>query len=149
MKDAAVVEMEEALRAIQTLVGRSARPTRHDARRILLALGELLLEGREAEAGQYAERLLAILTRVRAPWEGACREELALACGEHVQSVDPKWLQLPRFDFAYVVEARRRLEMRLRALERLGQDADEDWLDRVAQADQLLEPYLRGRTSPG
>jgi hypothetical protein len=145
MKDSAANEMEEALRALQTLVGRKSRPTRHDARRILLALGEILLEGREAEALPFVERLRAILAPVLPAWEAACRDELALACAEHVQSVDPKHLQHPRFDFAYVVEARRRLEMRLAALECLGQEADEAWLDRVVRADELLEPYLRGR----
>ncbi len=138
-------ELEEAVRTLEALVGRGARPSRHDARRILLALGEILLEGDEPAASGPIGRLRAVVERVREAWEKACGEELALAASEHVQGVDPRWLSHPRFDLAYVVEARRRLEMRLRAMERLGQEPDEVWLDRIAQADQLLQPHLEDR----
>jgi hypothetical protein len=68
---------------------------------------------------------------------------MELSCTEHVQAIDPRYLDHPRYDFDYTVQARQRLEMRFNALDLLGVDADEVLLAQVARADAILEPYLQ------
>lgn len=127
-------------------------PDRFLAREILLALGELALSGEDpaedGPAAAWAVRLRAALEPVAERFTEALREELDLAASEHTLGVDPRFLDHPRYDLDYAVLARERLEARLVAADLLGFEPDEALLERVAEADRLLEPYLRGRPGP-
>lgn len=129
--------------------GKGSRPSRVHARELLLAIGALAIEGRTKEAKEAISGLLPTLERLGDAWLEAIGQEMDLACSEHIQGVDPRYLQHARFDFSYVIEARQRLEMRLRALDVLGVDADERALDQVAEADDRLRPYLEARDQEG
>lgn len=151
MTDQLATALESAVQRIEQLAKRKRRPTRFEARELLLALGALLLEDRGSETTAPRERLARALRKEAEAWEAAVNEELQLAGMEHIQGVDPRHLDHPRYDFEYTIEARRRLEMRLVALDALGLEAPEDLLARVARADAMLEPYLRaqdGRPNP-
>jgi hypothetical protein len=145
MTDELSAALESALARLEQLKKRKRAPSRFEARKLLLALGALLLEERDSEVAQVRERLERALRDVSEPWELAVNEELQLAGMEHMQGVDPRHLDHPSYDFEYTVEARRRLEMRLAALDTLGLTAPADLLSRIAQADAMLEPYLRAR----
>ena len=137
-------------------VGKAIRgrrsPTRYDARDLLILLGRRALD---AEQGESDSAVIAVAERLRVAvepwgeaWERAVEEELALAAGEHVRSVDPRFLAHPRYDLAYTVGARERLEARLVACRLLGLDPPEALLDRIEEADVALEPLLRGSEEP-
>lgn len=132
--------IDENLVDLKQRLAKKAQPNRFHARELLTALGTLIIE----EGAEIPE-----IERVRAAvapfenWEHAVAEEMSLACTEHVQGVDPRFLDLPNFDFDYLVAARERLEARLAAVEALGLQISEDLLNRVAEADRVVEPYLR------
>lgn len=152
MTDGLATALESAVQRIEQLAKRKRRPTRFEARELLLALGALLLDERASETTAAIERLGRALREETEAWGAAVNEELQLAGMEHVQGVDPRHLDHPRYDFEYTIEARRRLEMRLVALDALGLTAPEDLLARVALADAILGPYLGtqdGRPGPG
>ena len=142
---------EQAVRALAKAARSKNPPSHRHARDILLLLGAAVLaEGEDAQE----ERLAAIDGAVgerREPWLRAVEHELAMACNEHVQSVDPRYLDHPRYDFAYTIAARERLEARLAAASVMGIEVSEEALERVAQADRSLAPYLRerGLDAPG
>ena len=139
--------IEECLGELKQLAKKKAQPNRFHARALLMALGSLLLkEGDEVpESAQVLEAVKPF-----DGWEKAVAEEMSLACTEHVQGVDPRFLSLPNFDFDYLVVARQRLEERFTALDALGLNPPEQLLDRVAEADRAVEPYLREhRGEPG
>lgn len=138
-------QLETALLGLEGLVKNKRRPTRHHARDILLPLGHLILEQGPDGLRKPVERIERATSTVTEEWARAVQDELTLACTEHVQSVDPRYLQHPRYDFDYTVAARERLEARLRAASELSLAPSEELLQRVAQADALLEPYLRTR----
>lgn len=140
--DAAIAELATALRRKRT-------PSRYHAREILIALGQRLLAGDETRAASASERIADVVRARSAEWERAVLEELDLACTEFVLSVDPRYLSHPRYDFAYTITARERLEARLVAADRLGIVPGEGLLERVVQADLALEPHLRRRDGPG
>jgi hypothetical protein len=130
----------ENLADLKQRAAKRGQPNRFHARELLTALGELVLA--ENETIPEVEQVRAAV----APfdnWEKAVAEEMSLACTEHVQGVDPRFLDHPRFDFDYLVAARERLEARFAALEVLGLQTSEDLLNRVAEADRVAEPYLR------
>lgn len=131
--------LAEALTDLEALAREGRRPTRYDARALLLALGRLLLEEGAGAAQKELARIRAIQDAPLRGWRRAVREELSLAAAEHVQGVDPRFLSHPRYDFAYALGARERLEQRLRAAEALGISPPEHLLERVAEADRLLE----------
>jgi hypothetical protein len=135
--------LREALADLRTLARRKSRPTRYEARAVLVGLGLLVLAEGEAAAREW----LGELTVARAPFEEAfaraAAEELSLAAAEHVRSVDPRFLDHPRYDLAYTVAARERLEARLIAAVLLELEVGEALLEQVAGADRLLEPLLR------
>lgn len=137
----------ENLADLKKRAAKRTEPNRFHARELLTALGELIL----AEEREPPE--VALVRAAVAPfekWEQAVAEEMSLACTEHVQGVDPRFLDLPNYDFDYLVTARERLEARLAAVEALGLQVSEDLLNRVAEADRLVEPYLRRqRGEPG
>jgi hypothetical protein len=137
-------EFGEALAAADALhkdPRRPRRPTHLLARAILVPLGESLLEDPTA-ASPALERVRAIVARDVEGWQAAVDEELTLAGTEHVRSCDPKALKLPRYDFAYTIAARHRLEARLRAAADLDLPASETLLDQIERADRLLAPHL-------
>lgn len=137
-------DLDAALAEIEGHTAKNRPPTRHHARAVLMALGERLLEG--APASEPAiERLSQVVRRFEVEWSQSVRDELVLACTEHIQSVDPRYLDHPRYDFEYTIAARARLEARLHAATRLDLRPSQELLNRVARADALLEPYLRKR----
>ncbi len=132
-------ELETAVRAVEACSGASKRRvTRHEARPVLLGIGECLIEGRTPEAEDALARLRRLPAELREAFDAAVRDELEMACSEHVRSVDPRYLQRPDYDLAYTVAARHRLECRLRAAERLGIDLAGAWLENIRRADALL-----------
>jgi len=143
MKSDPTATFKQALAELRQHLSKNkkASPSRFHARALLCSLGEVALDGGEPES--LASELAEVVKDHREGWERAVREELELACTEHIQGVDPRFLKHPRYDFEYTVTARRRLEMRLRAVELMGLSVDERLLDQVAEADARLEPHLR------
>lgn len=140
-----VRDIEGVLAELSALARRrGGAPDRHHARGALLALGRLALAEGEEAAAPWVERLAGALAPFAEAFERAVHEELALAADEHVRGVDPRYLDHPRYDLGYAVLARERLEERLVAADLLGVEPDEALLERVAGADRLLEPYLKG-----
>ncbi len=129
---ASLDEFERIIRAKQSLV-------RRDARAILLGLGLRLDEGLDIAAD--LERLARLSAKRRAEWEALLASELELACAEHIHSVDPRYLDLPNYDFEYTLDARERLRLRLIAYEALGHPVAPAWLERIEAADRLLESH--------
>jgi len=121
---------------------RGATPTRHEVRDLLLRLGETILEGRADEVQAGLEEVRGWLRAAPAAWRGAIDGELSMAVTEHVRSVDPRWLDHPRYDLAYTVEARHLLEARVRAAEALGVEVPDALLAAMARADAVLAPRL-------
>jgi len=135
-------------------LGRRAKakevPDRQLVRALLLALGRLALTEGESGARGRARELREAAEGHGEAWEQALESELSLAVAEHVHSVDPRYLELPSYDFAYTIAARERLEQRLRACELLDWRVPESLLDQVAAADARLAPYLdRGAAQEG
>ena len=120
-------------------------PSRFVARDLLLALGEVALDGDPASVESDVAALRTALEPVDDAWRKSLGQEMELACTEHVQAIDPRYLDHPRYDFQYTVQARQRLEMRFSALDLLGVEVDEALLGQVARADAILEPYLQGK----
>lgn len=145
---AALATLEVALKRLTALAKKKRGPSRFDARDILLAVGELAQTGQVDALQAPLERLEALLKPHREQWERALAEELELACTEHIQGVDPRFLEHPRYDFAYTIEARHRLELRLVALDQLEIEPRADLLSGVERADERLAPYLARRV-PG
>lgn len=132
--------IEENLVDLKQRAAKHQQPNRFHARELLVSLGELILaEGEGVPEVARVREAVAPFTN----WEKAVAEELSLACTEHVQGVDPRYLDLPNYDFDYLVAARERLEARLTAVDALGLQVAEDLLNRVAEADRVVEPYLR------
>lgn len=132
--------IEENLAELKQRATKKQQPNRFHARELLVALGELILaEGEELPEIERVRTALAPFEH----WDKAVAEELSLACTEHIQGVDPRYLDLPNYDFEYLVGARERLEARLTAADALGLPVSEDLLNRVAEADRVVEPYLR------
>jgi len=132
-------DLEALIRVLEARAGRGAPLTRHDARPILLCIGRSLLARRPEELGDAAERLRRLPEPFRLSWAAAVRDEMSMACTEHVRSVDPRFLKHPQYDLAYTLEARRELEARSMACALLGQPLDAASKAAVARADALLE----------
>jgi hypothetical protein len=138
----ALLELLEAAR-------RGQAPTRHQARDLLLALGVAIRAEDGVEVGGAVESLRECASsnpRFRERWRAAVTDEMTLACTEHVRSADPRYLDPPRYDFEYTISARDRLELRLRAAEKLGLSPDARWMEQVARADELLARSLARRS---
>lgn len=144
MTDTRVEQVEEALTELRRRIKAEEPLDRFLARAILVPLGTLHLEESE-EAARLARALREASEAVAEAWAAALDSELQLAATEHVRSVDPRFLDKPIYDFAYTVAARERLEARLVAASLLAYEVDESLLDRVAEADRLLAPYLEQR----
>ena len=140
-------DLDSALDELGRWVKQKKKPTRHHARAVLIAMGRWIEDDTPAETdiealGQRIETLVAPLGEA---WEAAVHDELILACTEHVQSVDPRYLDHPRYDFAYTLAARETLEARLVAATALDMSPSEELLNKVSRADQVLQPYLDRR----
>ncbi|HEV8112502.1 MAG TPA: hypothetical protein VGR31_06975 [Planctomycetota bacterium] len=133
-------ELDRSLAQLEALAARGGRPSRYDARELLLALGESPAAGGGARA-----RIEALPPTFREAWEAAVRDELSMAGTEHVRSVDPRYLDRPGYDFEYTIEARERLETRLRGAEQLGLRTDEALAAAIRRADELLRTQLERR----
>lgn len=144
-------DLEAALAALEALARSMGTLTRHDVRPILLGIGESLPSAVAADVDACRERFSALPLAFRTAWEAAVRDELAMACTEHIRSVDPRYLDHPAYDLRYTVEARRALEDRLRAAGITGVPLDEALSSAVHRADALLESRLsrdRGMEGP-
>jgi hypothetical protein len=138
-------ELELALAAIQALEKRRGRPTRHDARPVLLELGRLLGEG-DGHAAEEAKRRIAGLPAGFAEgWTVAVRDEISMAATEYTLSLDPRYLDHPKYDWEYTLEARRRLAWRLEAVRFLGIPTEASTLAAIERSDRLLEDRGPGR----
>lgn len=140
--------LPEVLAEVKAWVARGRPPTRQHARGVLVGLGLAILEGR---AGDEAESLARVATWIaRAPdaWKAAFDSEIAMAATEHVRSADPRWIEKPEYDWAYVVDARHRLEARLACAEHLQVEVPEELLEAIARADAILAPYIERMESP-
>ncbi len=137
------IDLEAALAELAAALRKKRKPSRFHARAILVALGEQILVEDGARVTAGVARVAELVRELAADWEAVVREELELAATEFVRSVDPRFLSHPRYDFAYTVTARERLEARLSAAERLGIGPAEGLLEQVVEADELLAPHLR------
>ncbi|MFT7670590.1 MAG: hypothetical protein ACI8X5_003300 [Planctomycetota bacterium] len=117
-------------------------PDRQLVRVALLALGRVKESDGEPEAALLSSEILEAAEPHEERWTEALESELALAVAEHVASVDPKFLEMPIYDFKYTVAARERLELRLQAMELLRSTVPESLLEQIASADERLLPYL-------
>jgi hypothetical protein len=131
-----------ALRETEAWLAQGRSPTRFQARALLVPIGLGLLEGPHPDAEAALERVRGWIAAARPAWEDAVLGELSMAATEHVRSVDPRWLDHPRYDFVYTVDARHSLEARLRCAEALGIEVPDDLLEAIERADLLLEPHL-------
>jgi hypothetical protein len=131
-------EMDEGLRALEALEKKRGRPTRHDARPVLLALGRGLADGEEEALQAVKRRLAGFPTAFLEAWSAAVRDEISMAATEHVSSADPRYLAHPRYDWEYTLEARARLGWRLRAVQFLGITVDPATLSGIERADRTL-----------
>ena len=142
-------ELEIALNHLQARVEAEEPPSRYDARWLLIELGSVLLReddratGAEADTALHAlvARSRKVVQRLGVPWERAVREELQLAAAEHIHAVDPRWLSHPRYDMAYTLAARERLEARIRAAAALGTPLEPQLAEGVLRADAVLEKH--------
>jgi hypothetical protein len=75
----------------------------------------------------------------------AVQAELAFACGEFAQCVDPRYLSLPSYDLPYTLAARERLADRLRAARELGFELAPREQEILRLADRVLEAYREER----
>jgi hypothetical protein len=167
--------LDELLAALRKALERHKVPTRHEARPVLLALGAEIVAGRNESVDAAVRALHEIFPSSgpsseaasrkgepddarrgsaqaawSADWRAAVADELSMACTEFVRSVDPQHLTHPRYDFEYTLQARERLELRLRAAERLGLPLGEAWSSQVERADERLEAVRRkGRPGGG
>lgn len=141
--------LAKALARLEDLRRKKRRPERRDVRAALIPLGELLLSG-DADGRQLAERARPSLVGW-AEGKAMADSELALACAEHVHSVDPRYLGLASYDLEYVLDARERLRARMSAAEILGLSVPSALARAVGEADARLEAYLAresGRDPP-
>jgi hypothetical protein len=143
MSDETAKDAEEAVADLADWVRQKKKPTRHHARSVLIALGRL--PDLPGNGTSWRERIKAAVHPLEEAWEAAVQDELMLACTEHVTSVDPRYLDHPRYDFEYAIRARERLEARLLSAEVLGHAVEGSLLAKVERADAQLEPYLRDR----
>lgn len=120
-------------------------PDRQIVRLAFLALGSIALEEGDEVAASLAQTLLEAARPHEERWDEAVESEMTLAATEFVQSVDPKYLDNPIYDFEYTVAARERLEARLRAAELLSVSLPEGLLEQISASDERLAPYLETR----
>ncbi|MFT5289330.1 MAG: hypothetical protein ACI82F_001391 [Planctomycetota bacterium] len=134
-------ELEVVLNHLQARVEAEQKPSRFDARWLLMELGEVLQkEGSVATQARVA-RARKIVHRLGEAWDRAVRDELQIAATEHIQGVDPRFLSHPRYDLTYTLTARARLESRLLAAAALGTPLEESLAQAVERADRRLAEH--------
>ncbi len=141
MTDSLSRDLEAALDSLRRLQRRS-RPDRQHARALLIPLGRWIRENGGASSRDWLSRVREATAHLGGAWAGAIQDELSLACTEHVQSADPRFLILPNYDLEYALEARERLEARLITAQALGFDPPARLARGVRKADHLLEAHL-------
>ncbi len=144
-------ELEQALKHVQSVLESGRTLHRQDVRPLLIAFGgELHLINGAEPPETWVQRIQGLLgsEEKRENWNQAVESELALACAEHIHAVDPRYLELPNYDFAYTLQARERLADRLRAARALGIEPSEALLEQVEAADRRLEPFRRKIEEP-
>ena len=141
-------DIDRTLSELEELARKKGTPTRYHARELLVALGSELVAAREEqeaipeELALRFERAASIHGALGEVWERAVMAELELACAEHIHSVDPRFLSLPNYDWAYTLAARERLTARLAAAKQLQLAVPELLLGRVEVADKMLDEHL-------
>ena len=135
-------DLEVAIAALEALALGRKPLTRHDVRPVLIGIGTSLVDAQAADIDASRKRFLALSPDFREAWDAAVRDELAMACTEHIRSVDPHYIVHPRYDFAYTLEARRVLDARLRGAELTGTGLAEALRSGIRRADSLLEAHL-------
>ena len=136
-------ELVAALRALERKHRAGTPLERRDARAVLIPLGELFLgTSGEAELEGALAEVRAAVEPLEERWSTLVASELALACAEHIRSVDPRHLEHPLYDFAYTLAARSRLEARLVGVRRLGLPLPRALVEEVERADRRLAPWL-------
>jgi hypothetical protein len=139
---------EELAAALRHLAARRGSLGRWDAREVLVPLGRLVLARGADGCAEDLQRVRAAVGPAQEAWEAAVREELSLACAEHIQGTDPRFIGLPNFDWDYVLEARERLEARAAAARALGGEPPAGLWGEVLAADRRVEVERRRRTLP-
>ena len=137
-------ELGAAIGSLQSDLKGKGVPHRHHARSILIPLGQIMLEvGDEDDASTtWTGKIRAVVEPSEEFWLAAVHEELSLSGAEHIRAVDPRFLEHPNYDFGYTIGARARLEARLLACQALDLEVPEGLLDRIAEADARLAPFL-------
>lgn len=145
------IDLDAALKQVAVALAASRVPSRLEARTVLVAIGSEILAGRDAVAEPALARVREWISAAPVEWRAAIASEIEMAATEHVRAVDPRWLSHPRYDLAYTLAARERLEARLVAAEGLGVDVQESVLQAIERADGLLAPLLgdSGALPPG
>jgi len=140
-------ELDAALRDLEEDARRGRRASPYLARELLISLGRRIEAGAEVE-GELS-RIREASATLGPRWDETLRGELSLAVGEFVQSVDPRYLELPNYDFEYTTRARARLEHRLRAAGALDLALEEREAELLALADAVWSARLaRGSAAP-
>ncbi|MBK7875037.1 MAG: hypothetical protein IPJ77_04675 [Planctomycetes bacterium] len=143
-----VQEFESALALIREAQAVRQPLNRYHARAVLLPLGELLSAEDPAAGRSGVEELRRLIGPVRAGWRKAVEDELEMAITEFAMSIDQRYLARPDYDFAYTLEARRRISVRLAAARALEIELPAIGERALSIADREFAPYL-DRARPG
>ena len=135
-------ELRESLVAIKALAKEKRKPSRYDARTLLLPLGALILEGDAAGLSETLKQVLALVSSEDEEWAAAIADEMGLAGDEFCLSINPDYIKHPRYDFAYAAASRLQLEQRIQAAQHLEFPISQALLGRIQEADEAFEPYL-------
>jgi hypothetical protein len=135
-------ELQEALVAIAALTKEERTPNRYDARMLLLPLGALILEGDATGISVTLEHIGELVSPENEAWARAMADEMDLAGNEFCLAVNPDYLKLPNYDFAYTATSREQLEQRIQATLHLGFPVSEALESRIGEADAAFEPFL-------
>jgi hypothetical protein len=138
-------ELAAGLELLEGVARRGQAPSHYVARQVLLSLGRALREHELAEDAPLIEQARRSGERAGAAWSEAVQAELAFACGEFAQCVDPRYLGLPNYDLDYTRSARQRLADRLEAARVLGFELSPREQEMLALADQVLARHTQTR----
>jgi hypothetical protein len=118
---------------------------RREVRAILLPLGALLSETEADDSARWLGEVCEIAALGGQRWKDALESELQLAATEYIQAVDPRYLGVPGYDFAYTLDSRERLEVRRVAARALSYELPQATLLQIESADEQLEAELHRR----
>lgn len=146
--EAPTKELARALDELAELWAGKRPPNRFDVRALFIPLGALVAEqGLDGLPSDLSGLLDQATTTIRAdsePWQTALHEELAYAADEFCLSVDPRYLDLPNYDFTYTRHSRCALEHRIRAARHLELTLPDGLEARISESDAALAPYQNG-----